>query len=703
MKIIKMIFILVTILMFTNCATYKPDSDRLIGADRNGRYIIKNPHYQKRINAIGVSSIVVSTLAGGYGGYKSNLVTYYNDGQKMESMKYVDAGIGALVGFSVSYLANYLIGGINKQKNAVNPQKWMKLAKINDDYSFIEKGYGDFKIIDNTFESKFYPNNMADVTEFRKAFGEDSKYLDDVILNSLPNITRSQVLHLINRYPKTKNMDKLKYAYIDKSNNVRDLFSAKEQFPDIKYDYVRKAKSLIDKLNDFVVFSKYYPEKIFDENLMKQLIDKSTNKFALSEFIKLKVIKANKKLQKRGKIRYIQLSEGYSDLKIALGEYPDAISEKIPDLTNIKDCIAFYKKVILPLELNQKVKEDYKTAFKFAFFPSIKNNRNKILQFFQNSPYPSFVNNEESIKSLGEKLSEKEGEYYYYRDKLYGYIFSSWGSSKEYSYYKGGIKNGKRNGKGKVVNTKDGYYYDGDWVDNSKHGKGKEYKPGWNTYTGGFKHGLKHGEGFIKWEKGTKWGDVRDWFQGTFKNGHKHGYGEMRTRDGFRIYGNYINGLEDGTFIIKKWTLMGLVSDEYRVDFQMGKQLTEINQTEFGLTNFRSGVGGNASSGDREPDSNLSEADKVVADGVPSVSRTGELTERYGLWNGTYKGQEIRFEDGVSGEIYLGGDSNKWFLDPGLGPNSYYDSKNDVLKALYYYKRIGAMPSKSIVRKLRWK
>lgn len=67
------------------------------------------------------------------------------------------------------------------------------------------------------------------------------------------------------------------------------------------------------------------------------------------------------------------------------------------------------------------------------------------------------------------------------------------------NYYEGEWKNGLRHGKG--VET---YYgmkgrYTGEWKEDMKEGSGEEVYKNGDTYEGGFKAGKKHGQGKYVW------------------------------------------------------------------------------------------------------------------------------------------------------------------------------------------------------------
>lgn len=61
------------------------------------------------------------------------------------------------------------------------------------------------------------------------------------------------------------------------------------------------------------------------------------------------------------------------------------------------------------------------------------------------------------------------------------------------------------------------------------------------------------------------------WYEGAFKDGEENGEGVLRTPDGLRRYGNFKDGVPHGKFKIKQWTLMGLSSNEWDAEYNMGQ------------------------------------------------------------------------------------------------------------------------------------
>ncbi|KAK6188921.1 hypothetical protein SNE40_004999 [Patella caerulea] len=140
--------------------------------------------------------------------------------------------------------------------------------------------------------------------------------------------------------------------------------------------------------------------------------------------------------------------------------------------------------------------------------------------------------------------------------------------------YTGEWDNGKRNGKGRMdYDTEGKSFYDGDWMNNIKHGWGSRQYPSGNTYQGMWFNNVRHGEGTMKWldkdqiytgqwENGIQHGigqhiwllrrshssqyPLRNLYDGEFVNGLRHGYGSFRYANGASYEGYWKNNMKHG-------------------------------------------------------------------------------------------------------------------------------------------------------------
>lgn len=126
----------------------------------------------------------------------------------------------------------------------------------------------------------------------------------------------------------------------------------------------------------------------------------------------------------------------------------------------------------------------------------------------------------------------------------------------EKARYEGGYKDGLKHGYGRMKYP-NGDLYEGEWVENKMHGEGTyTYKKANDIYSGAWQDGLKHGEGTYEfgadsslmvgqWEKGElkhgKW-VLRGAgvYEGDFLLGRPFGKGTYRFTSGLEQQGEYI-------------------------------------------------------------------------------------------------------------------------------------------------------------------
>ena len=70
---------------------------------------------------------------------------------------------------------------------------------------------------------------------------------------------------------------------------------------------------------------------------------------------------------------------------------------------------------------------------------------------------------------------------------------------------------------------------------------------------------------------------------------------------------------------------------------------------------------------------------------IPPVTKTGEWSEGIGTLDGQYAYCIITYSDGISGTLFKGKDSGKYYISLGLS-NTYFDSYSEAIKGLYLYK-----------------
>ncbi|WAR23968.1 RS10B-like protein [Mya arenaria] len=116
-------------------------------------------------------------------------------------------------------------------------------------------------------------------------------------------------------------------------------------------------------------------------------------------------------------------------------------------------------------------------------------------------------------------------------------------------------------------------YYEGDWVNNVRHGWGTRQYPSGNVYQGMWFNNVRHGEGTMKWidrdqiytgqwENGIQHGvgqhiwllrrvhgsqyPLRNMYDGDFVNGLRHGFGTFYYANGAKYGGGWKNNMKHG-------------------------------------------------------------------------------------------------------------------------------------------------------------
>lgn len=95
------------------------------------------------------------------------------------------------------------------------------------------------------------------------------------------------------------------------------------------------------------------------------------------------------------------------------------------------------------------------------------------------------------------------------------------------------------------------------------------------------------------------------------------------------------------------------------------------------------------SSSSRSSSSSSSESEDEKYEKIehPGVDESSNWEEDRTPYDGKFFWSDIKFEDGVSGRLYRGGDSGNHFIENSGGANYYYKDYNSALRALYVYKK----------------
>lgn len=255
---------LLTPFMFSACVVSKPDCTYVSQPDYNKKVSVENAHFDKVLSAAGYTAFAATTLAGGYYGYQSEMIHYYQEG-KRETFAPGGAVIGAAAGFTLTYLVNRALGW-GKTDPAYDPKKWIK--KSNNQFILISNNSNNYKLIHQSAEPYYVIKNLKDADEFKKAF-PNSYYVDNAFKSGVENCTRNEMPELINYFPKSKYVTDAKIKYVNLSPSYDDLKTASRiTYPGLGLDLEKKYADLIRKIPDALDFKTHYPKT----NLNKQAV-----------------------------------------------------------------------------------------------------------------------------------------------------------------------------------------------------------------------------------------------------------------------------------------------------------------------------------------------------------------------------------------------------------------------------------------------
>ena len=138
--------------------------------------------------------------------------------------------------------------------------------------------------------------------------------------------------------------------------------------------------------------------------------------------------------------------------------------------------------------------------------------------------------------------------------------------------FRGEIKNFKREGKGEEK-TSD-YTYEGEFLNDLKHGKGKiKYKNTGDYYEGEFTKGEITGTGKYLWKN-------KHMYNGDFVGGKMHGKGIYKWPDGNEYEGEYINNIKEGEGVFK-WKDGRIYKGKFKRGRPHGKGILTVNGISF--------------------------------------------------------------------------------------------------------------------------
>ena len=265
---------LILFLFFTGCIVWKPDSDNITIMDYNRRVIVTDAHYVKKITPIGYGSIIIGSIAGGFVGYNTPMISK-QIGNQTTPIKPANAIIGTTIGYSLSMFLNYSLG-VNKTKPVQNPENWIK--KSNKNYMLLsQSSNNNFTLMHKSSEKFYVVKDMKDVKDFTKIF-PNSSYTNNVASQTINNnnFMRDDYLVLMVLFPNNTSLLDMKKRYTLLSVDISSFFSAYDKFPETNLS-IENTPTLYS-LNNFNSYIKEYPNNIHSKEIQER-IDKIESEY----------------------------------------------------------------------------------------------------------------------------------------------------------------------------------------------------------------------------------------------------------------------------------------------------------------------------------------------------------------------------------------------------------------------------------------
>ena len=282
--------IFILMLLLQSCVSLRPNSLSVSSPDYNQRRKVEDAHFQKKVNAIGISFVVGTSVAAAGAGY------FYNGGVQMQTpdagiqpIRPLNAAIGGVAGLGVGLLANKIMG-TNKRVECKSADLWLK--KVDKHYMVLPKSLStsyNFTVINKKADGAFVVKNMEDLKDFHNVF-PDNERADDMVKQAIGVVGRSDLLEIYKLYPNTAHAMDIKKKYVLTSSTMSELFSAIDRYPETNINVEKMALNLIKDGYDAEKFHKRYPNSPYSKQAIVYGLRNCSNSQILSLYEAYKAV-----------------------------------------------------------------------------------------------------------------------------------------------------------------------------------------------------------------------------------------------------------------------------------------------------------------------------------------------------------------------------------------------------------------------------
>lgn len=271
----KVIFYCSILISFSGCMTLKPDSGRVSSPDYNERVEIKDAHFRKKLNPLGITITVAAPVIGAGAGYMLAPIKYQS-GEQTKSLTPANMALGALVSYTTCALINKSMG-LNKEVSCDNSDKWLK--KVQKDYLIVRSNSSsDFTVMPKAIEGTYSVKSIEDVIDFHHAFpNSNNANISRIIQQGNINLKHKDLASLIKMYPSHQDIIKTKEKLMESCSSYRELLNTQEKYPEVEIDiqfYLAKLVTNPDELLDY--YKRYPASNSLDIAVMSSFSSKHT-------------------------------------------------------------------------------------------------------------------------------------------------------------------------------------------------------------------------------------------------------------------------------------------------------------------------------------------------------------------------------------------------------------------------------------------
>ena len=263
-------------LFISSCTTAKIKHYQPKEETSNGLLEIKNPHYKKKVNIVGLATMFGSAAGLGYLGYSKPFVKHNSKTEEVNN-RGASAAIAGLAGLGVVITGNYVIGKKDKLSYLENdPNDFKKWAsKYGKNYIVVvsKSTKSRLLLINRNVESYYTFRNMNDVDIFIEAF-PNSDHILLVCARSYKDLNYTDLPSLLDKVniSGTSTEKEIQLHYINSSRTLSEYVSALKRYPAVKENPYADGIDYIGSMIDVAKYTEYFSTP--DRN---RLIDKAVN------------------------------------------------------------------------------------------------------------------------------------------------------------------------------------------------------------------------------------------------------------------------------------------------------------------------------------------------------------------------------------------------------------------------------------------